>query len=187
MHEPDADTIYLYTDTSVLGDWYIPGSSSSTSSYARRMVGPATVGWCAWHNAPTAGKPTFAGHATVGGERGPQAGEYKAILHGLAATLIYIRTTPSANPTKLTLHTDNEHVYKQLTGAYAVERMRDYYDHAQRLITELRELGVETYVLQTTKKTDPAFGMAHTLSRSAWDTILAKEWRPARHAPKPTP
>jgi ribonuclease HI len=180
-----AGTIYLYTDTSIRGDRYLAGEK-----YRRRMRGPATVAWCAWHDAPTTGRPTFAGQATVGGERGPQAGEYKAVLHGLAAALIYVRTTPQAQPEALVLHTDNKLVHGQLALGWSVSEMTRYYKAACGMLEAPTAEGIRCSVVKVTDR-DLAFRIAHSLSKRAWEGILYVEaWRPHKHpppAPKPPP
>lgn len=137
--------------------------------------------WIGWHDCDPASRPTVAGQTYLG-VRGTQQAECLACVGGLHAVLAYARIERTP-PEQLVLHVDNEWLANVLKGEWHASDLRAYHQHAEEVISALRELGIEFMVEHVTER-HPQHKIAHSMSKSAWNQVLHQTtWRPAAKPP----
>jgi ribonuclease HI len=170
-------TLSVYTDASVKGDF--------VARRRRRRIGPAMSAWAAWGSHDCDSTPMFIGSAYVG-IWGTQGAEYQAIIHGLAATLAWFKSSPEHGAIEVAVYCDNAFVVNQINGHFAIDRMRPLHDHTKELMTQVEDHVLALSVVKADGD-NPGHKCAHGLSKRAWDTVLdQKHWRPqSRYVPPP--
>lgn len=173
-------TLNLYTDSSVMGDFYVAGSQTGGSRPVRKrsLLGPAMVGWVGWpeEGSPVT-KPTIVGQAYLGDQHGPQAAETKAALHGLQAVLNYV-ACGDPKPEKVVLHLDNSWVARALKGELRPAKLRNHVGVTRAAIRQLEQLGIAVEVTWV-PRAHQAHKKAHALSKAAWQQLFwDTSWRP---------
>ena len=168
-----AGVLKLYTDASIMGDFI---SFDRHGNRVRSRVGPAMGAWIGWHDCEASARPTIAGQAFLG-EQGTQRAEYLAAIHALAAVLAYARLNKA--PSELLLHLDNTTVVKTLVSEWGANVLARHRDVANRLGTEMLELGIAPRVRQVSEG-HPEHKQAHRMSKNAWNQVFSDaSWRPA--------
>lgn len=176
-----AGKLDLYTDASVRGA-LLPKPAKPR----RRRVGPGFAAWAGWHDCERHERPTLAGLAYLGDERGTQTAEFGALLHGLSAVLGYAEPrAPRMRPDVLNVHVDNRCVYMLMIGEWKPSQLGGYYRAATDLTSRLFGLGVSVGYVKVPEK-DATHRLVHSMSAQAHAQVLVRpDWRPSD--PRPVP